>query len=80
MGKRKWGKKQNTVSTFPHRIRLHKVNTYARIFGDRVVGSFFFNNNVTGTKYLQILRDELISKLAVLYSNSDNIDFSNQRI
>ncbi|CAH1372527.1 unnamed protein product [Tenebrio molitor] len=45
-----------------------KVNVWARIIDDRILGPFFFANNLTGDRYLQFLQLELMPALATLFS------------
>lgn len=47
----------------PHWLREHKhqtqwsVNVWCGLFGDKVIGPYFFDGNLTGRRYVQILRD-----------------------
>jgi hypothetical protein len=45
-----------------------KVNVWARIIDDRILGPFFFANNLTGDRYLQFFQLELMPALATLFS------------
>lgn len=64
----------------PHWIREthtqypQKVNVWAGIIGNRVVGPKFFDGALTSDIYLEFLRDELIPSLAVLYPNEVDAD------
>jgi hypothetical protein len=43
-----------------------KVNVWAGIFGDHLVGPFFIEGNITGDKYLDMLKNEVLPALARL--------------
>lgn len=64
----------------PHWMREHrtqhpqKVNVWAGIIRDRVVGPYFFEGNLTGEMYLDFLRFELIPALAALFPNDEDPD------
>lgn len=57
-----------------------KVNVWAGIVGDRIVGPFFIDGSLTGPKYLELLRDHLIPALAVLYPNNADPDIPNETV
>jgi hypothetical protein len=44
-----------------------KVNVWAGILNDRILGPIFIDGNLTGEKYLNLLRDELVPVLAALF-------------
>lgn len=60
----------------PHWIREthtqypQKVNVWAGIIGDHIIGPIFIEGNLTAAKYLNILRDEVVPALANLYPNA----------
>ena len=64
----------------PHWMREHhtqnpqKVNVWAGIVGDRILGPYFFEGHLTGEIYLNFLRDELLPALAELYPNPTDPD------
>jgi hypothetical protein len=45
-----------------------QVNVWARIIDDRILGPFFFANNLTGDRYLQFLQLKLMPALAICRS------------
>jgi hypothetical protein len=48
-----------------------KVNVWAGIIDDRILGPFFLANNLTGDRYLQFLQLELMPALAALFPNAN---------
>lgn len=66
--------------TNPHWFIEHKtqypqkVNVWAGIVGDRIVGPYFFAGTLTGALYLQFLQTELVPLLIELFPNPDNPD------
>lgn len=57
-----------------------KVNVWAGIIGDRILGPFFIEGSLTAEKYLNFLRDELTPALAVLYPNDEDPDLPNNNL
>lgn len=57
-----------------------KLNVWAGIVGNRILGPFFFEGALTGERYLEFLRDELVPALAVLYPNDGDPDLPNNTI
>lgn len=55
-----------------HTQRPQKTNVWAGIIGNRIVGPFFFDENVTGETYLTMLQNELVPTLRILFP--DNLD------
>lgn len=55
-----------------HTQRPQKINVWAGIIRDRVVGPIFFEDNLNGDRYLQFLQDELIPNLAIQFPNDLN--------
>lgn len=47
-----------------------KVNVWAGIIGDHIIGPIFIDGNLTAEKYLNMLRNEVIPALANLYPNA----------
>lgn len=70
----------------PHWIRENhtqypqKVNVWAGIFGDRILGPIFFNNNLNGATYLSFLQEDLVPSLAALHPNELDADLPDERI
>lgn len=57
-----------------------KVNVWAGIVGNRILGPFFFNDNLSGEMYLEFLQFELVPALAVLFPNGNDPDVPNENI
>jgi hypothetical protein len=57
-----------------------KVNVWAGIIDDRILGPFFFANNLTGDRYLRFLQLKLMPALAALFPNANNPDLPNNTI
>lgn len=70
----------------PHWIREthtqfpQKVNVWAGIIGDQILGPIFLDGNLNGATYLTLLRDDLMPALAVLFPNELDPDFPDERI
>jgi hypothetical protein len=66
--------------TNPHEFREgntqypQKLNVWAGILGDRVVGPFFLNENLTGERYLEMLQDEILPAIAEIVEDGPNPD------
>lgn len=48
-----------------------KVNVWCGIVEGRILGPYFFDVNLTGARYLEFLRDDLIPELINLYPNEE---------
>lgn len=57
-----------------------KVNVWAGIVGDRILGPFFIEGTLTSAKYLDFLRDDLTPALAMLYPNEEDPDLPNNNL
>lgn len=57
-----WIREQHTQ--FPQ-----KINIWAGIIGQRIIGPFFMDYNLNGDRYLQLLRNEIVPALAILFPN-----------
>ncbi|KAG5892168.1 hypothetical protein JTB14_026406 [Gonioctena quinquepunctata] len=57
-----------------------KVNVWAGIINDRIIGPYFFEGNLTGVRYLEFLRNELIPSLADIFPNANNPNSPNESI
>lgn len=51
-----------------------KLNVWAGIVGDRIVGPFFIEGSLTGPKYLDLLSNHVVPTLAELFPNNDDPD------
>lgn len=50
-----------------------KLNVWAGILGDRIIGPFFINGNLNGARYLNLLRDQIVPAL----QNLDGVNIEN---
>lgn len=57
-----------------------KLNVWAGIIGNRIIGPFFFNGNLTGGMYLEFLQNYLIPSLAELFPNHEDPDLPDERL
>ena len=63
-----------------HTQHPQKVNVWAGIVNERILGPIFLDTNMNGERYLALLRDELVPALAVLYPNPQDPDIPNDTI
>lgn len=63
-----------------HTQRPQKINTWAAIVRNRIVGPYFFEGTLNGEDYLNFLQFELIPALAVLFPNPQDPDIPNNEI
>lgn len=56
-----------------------KVNVWAGIIRDRVIGPIFFEQNLNGARYLEFLEEELVPNLAVMFPDVE-ADVPNRNI
>jgi hypothetical protein len=66
--------------TEAHTQYPQKVNVWAGIIDDRIIGPFFFEENLTGERYLTFLRNQLIPVLANMYPNANNANLPSDNI
>lgn len=53
-----------------HRTQYsQKLNVWAGIIGDNIMGPLFINGTLTSEKYYTLLRSQVIPQLALLYPN-----------
>ncbi|KAJ8912835.1 hypothetical protein NQ315_014418 [Exocentrus adspersus] len=57
-----------------HSQNQGKVNVWAGIVGNRIIGPYFFEENLSAARYLEFLRFDLIPALAVLFPNNEDGD------
>ncbi|KAJ8921290.1 hypothetical protein NQ315_013764 [Exocentrus adspersus] len=55
-------------------------NVWAAIVENRIIGPYFFEENLTAARYLEFLRFDLIPALAVLFPNNEDGNSPHQRI
>lgn len=63
-----------------HTQRPEKVNVWAGIVGDRVIGPIFFQENLNGARYLEFLQEEVVPNLAILFPDPIEADVPNRNI
>lgn len=63
-----------------HTQRPQKINTWAAIVRNRILGPYFFEGTLNGEGYLNFLQFELIPALAVLFPNPQDPDIPNNEI
>lgn len=68
---RYWSKENTHWAQVTHTQYPEKINVWAGIFQDRIIGPYFFNENLTGEIYLDFLQLELIPALAQLYPGNE---------
>lgn len=51
-----------------------KVNVWAGVIENRVIGPFFFEENLNGERYLEFLENDLVPCLATLYPDPEDPD------
>jgi transposase len=51
-----------------------KVNVWAGIVENRIIGPFFFDESLTGERYLNFLRNDLVPALATLFPDDNDPD------
>lgn len=54
-----------------HTQNPQKLNVWCGIFGDRIVGPFFIDGNLTGETYLRLLEDHIDPMLTDIIENDD---------
>lgn len=70
----------------PHWIRENhtqwpqKLNVWAGIIGEQIIGPIFLQGSLTGERYLEMLRDDIVPALAVLYPNGEDPDIPNEQV
>lgn len=57
-----------------------KINVWAGVVGDIIIGPFFFEENLTGERYLSFLEEELVPALATLFPEIERPDLPHHNI
>lgn len=57
-----------------HTQHPQKINVWAGIVHNRILGPFFFEGTLTGEKYLEFLQNDLVPALAVIFPNDIDPD------
>lgn len=68
---RYWSTENHHWAQVAHTQYPEKINVWAGIFQDRIIGPYFFDVNLTGEIYLHFLQLELIPALAQLYPGNE---------
>ena len=63
-----------------HTQRPQKVNVWAGIINNRILGPYFFEGNLTAARYLDFLRFELVPALAVMFPNEADPDIPTETL
>lgn len=63
-----------------HTQRPQKLNVWAGVIGDHIVGPFFFNETLTGQRYLDFLRNDLMPALIAIFPNNANPNLLDENI
>lgn len=69
---RYWSSTNPGWTTTAHTQYPASVNCWAGIKGDRIIGPYFFEGTLTGQRYLEFLRNELIPDLCEMFPNPNN--------
>lgn len=70
---RYWSKENKHLS-LPLRTQYpQKLNVWAGVVGNNIVGPFFIDGNLTALKYLELLRDQILPAIRNLGRNIDHI-------
>lgn len=66
---RYWSKENPQWIQEQHTQFPQKINVWAGIIGQRIIGPLFMDYNLNGDRYLQLLRNEIVPALAILFPN-----------
>ncbi|KAJ8950223.1 hypothetical protein NQ318_006197 [Aromia moschata] len=55
-----------------HTQHPQKLNVWAGIVANRIIGPFFFEETLTGERYLEFLQNDLVPALAVIFPNEND--------
>lgn len=69
----KWMREHHTQ--FPQ-----KINVWAAIVENRLIGPYYFEATLNGPRYLQFLQDNVIPNLAILFPNANNPAIPNENL
>lgn len=58
----------------------HKLNVWARVIAQHIVGTSFINGTVTAIIYLNLLHDDILPDIVNLFSDGDRRGMSNYNI
>lgn len=57
-----------------------KINVWAAIAENRIIGPYYFEENLNGPRYLQFLQDYVIPNLVILFPNANNPAIPNENL
>lgn len=77
---RYWSTANPHWMTEAHTQYPQKVNVWAGIVEDRIIGPFFFDEPLTGQRYLDFLENELIPALTEIFPNENDPNLLNEHI
>lgn len=63
-----------------HTQRPQKINVWAGIVGQHIVGPFFIEGNLNSARYLQLLQENVIPRIMELFPNPVNANAVNETI
>lgn len=69
---RYWADSNPRIFHEQHTQHPEKLNVWAGIFGDSLVGPFFINGNLTGDMYLELLQEAIDPALTVIVENNND--------
>lgn len=77
---RYWSKNNPRWMRESHTQNPQKVNVWAGILNNTIIGPFFFDQNLTGDRYLQFLQNDLIPSVAHVFPNPNQPDMPDRSI
>lgn len=70
---RVWSRENPHWMAERHTQYPEKLNVWAGILGTNIIGPFFIDGNLTGQKYLDLLREQIIPQIEDIYENINEI-------
>lgn len=77
---RYWSQENPHWNQESHTQRRGKVNVWVGMIGHRLLGPYFFEENLNAARYLDFLRFELVPALAVIFPNNEDPDMPHPSI
>lgn len=72
---RYWAQENPLVGRETHTQYPQKINVWCGILGDRIIGPFFIDGNLTGPLYLQMLEEAIVPKIIeAIEDSADDFD------
>lgn len=72
---RYWAQKNPNWLIEAHTQRPQKLNVWAGIINDNIIGPFFVNGTLTMERYLNLLSQNVVPTLQAIYPNNNNLWF-----